>query len=55
MGREQEARTAVGELLELVPDFATRGRRLIGRYVKVDDLTDRVIEGLRKAGLTDIE
>jgi adenylate cyclase len=55
LGREQEARTAVGELLELVPDFASRGRRLIGNYVKVDDLTERLIEGLRKAGLADIE
>ena len=55
MGREQEARTAVGELLELVPDFATQGRRLIGRYVKVDGLIARVVEGLRKAGLADIE
>ena len=55
MGREQEAGTAVGELLELVPDFAARGRRLIGRYVKVDGLIDRVVEGLRKAGLADIE
>jgi adenylate cyclase len=54
-GIEQEARTAVGELLELVPDFATRGRRLISNYVKVDDLTERLIEGLRKAGLADIE
>jgi adenylate cyclase len=55
MGKEQEARTAVGELLELVPDFATRGRRLICNYVKVDDLTERLIEGLQKAGLADIE
>jgi len=55
MGRAHEAGIAVIELLELVPDFATRGRRLIGRYVKVDGLTDRVIEALQKAGLADIE
>jgi len=55
MGREQEARTAVGELLKLEPDFATRGRRLISHYVKVDDLVDTIIEGLRKAGLADLE
>jgi adenylate cyclase len=55
LGREREARTAVGELLELAPDFASRGRRLIGNYVKVNHLTDRIIEGLRKAGLADIE
>ncbi len=55
MGKEQEARTAVGELLDLVPDFETPGQRLIGRYVQVDGLTDKIIEGLRKAGLADIE
>ena len=55
MDREQEARTAVGELLKLEPDFATRGRRLISHYVKVDDLVDTIIEGLRKAGLADLE
>jgi adenylate cyclase len=54
MGREREAKTAVGELLELVPDFAAQGRRLICGYVKVDDLVDMIIEGLRKAGLADI-
>ncbi len=55
MGREREAKTAVGELLKLEPDFAARGRQLISRYVKVDDLVDMIIEGLRKAGLADIE
>jgi adenylate cyclase len=55
MGRETEARAVVDELLNLVPDFATRGRRLISRYVKIDDLVDKIIEGLQKAGLVDLE
>jgi adenylate cyclase len=55
LGRQNEAKTAVGQLLELEPDFATRGRWLISRYVKVGDLVDTIIEGLRKAGLADIE
>jgi adenylate cyclase len=55
MDRAREAKTAVGELLKLEPDFTARGRRLISRYVKVDDLVDMIIEGLRKAGLADIE
>jgi len=55
MGREHEARTAVGELLKLLPDFVTRGRRMISRYVKVNDLVDKIIEGLRKAGLVDLK
>ena len=55
LGRQNEAKTAVGQLLKLEPEFATRGRRLISNYVKVDDLVDTIIEGLRKAGLADIE
>jgi len=55
MGRAFEARTAVGELLKLVPDFANHGPRLIGRYVKVDAMVDKIIEGLRKAGWADLD
>ncbi len=55
LGRHSEAKTAIDDLLMLEPDFATRGRWLISRYVKVDDLVDTIIEGLRKAGLADIE
>jgi adenylate cyclase len=55
LGRAHEARTAVGQLLKLDPDFANGGRRLINNYVKVDDLIDMIIEGLRKAGLVDLE
>jgi adenylate cyclase len=55
LGRQDEAKAAVSQLLKLEPDFATRGRWLISRYVKVDDLVDRISEGLRKAGLADIE
>ena len=54
LGRQAEANTAIRQLLELVPDFAVRGRGIIGSYVKVDDLVDKVIEGLRKAGLADL-
>jgi adenylate cyclase len=55
MGRVAEARTAIGELLKLVPDFETSGPRLIGLYVKVDDLVDAIIKGVRKAGLGDFQ
>jgi hypothetical protein len=55
MGRGRETRTAAGELPELEPDYAIRGRRLISSYVEVDDLVDTITEGLRKAGLVDIE
>jgi len=55
LGRQAEAKAAVSQLLKLEPDFATRGRWLISRYVKVDDLVDRVVEGLGNAGLASIE
>ena len=55
MGKTAKARTAVGELLKLIPDFANIGPRLIGRYVKVDGLVDKLMAGLQKAGLADFE
>jgi hypothetical protein len=55
LGRQNEAKAAVGELLKLVPDFAARGRRMLRCYVKADGLVETIIAGLRKAGLDDIE
>ncbi len=55
MAKVEEAGAAVRQLLELEPNFTSRGRWLIGRYVKVDGLVDALIEGLRKAGLSGIE
>ncbi len=54
LGRQSQAKAAVGQLLKLEPDFVTRGRLLISRYVKVDNLVDGIIDGLRKAGLADL-
>ncbi|MBT8364270.1 MAG: hypothetical protein KJP23_06150, partial [Deltaproteobacteria bacterium] len=53
--RQGEAKTALDQLLELEPDFKLRARRMIGRYVKVDDLVDKVVEGLQKAGVADLK
>jgi hypothetical protein len=55
LGRQNEAKAAVSQLLKLEPDFATRGRWMVSRYVKVDTLIDMIIEGLREAGFADIE
>jgi hypothetical protein len=52
LGRRDEAKTAVNQLLKLEPDFARRGRGPVSRYVKVDDLVDKIMEGLQKGGLT---
>jgi tetratricopeptide (TPR) repeat protein len=51
LGRTREARQAAAELLDTRPDFASRGRTLIGRLVKVPDLPECIVDGLGKAGL----
>jgi adenylate cyclase len=55
LGKQKEARKAIERLLELEPDFAACGRELINRYVKVEDLVDSIVIGLRKAGLADLK
>jgi len=55
LGRQDEANTALSQLLKLEPNFATHGRAMISRYLKVDELVDKIIEGLRKSGLADME
>ena len=51
LGRHAESRAAVRELLRLKPDFAERGRTLIGRYIKHPELQERMIAGLAAGGL----
>jgi adenylate cyclase len=51
LGRASEAKAEVAELLRQKPDFATRGRTLIGRLIRFPDLFETVVDGLRKAGL----
>jgi len=51
LGRREEARVELAELLAKKPDFPRRGRILIGRHVKFPDLLERIVDGLEKAGL----
>ena len=51
LGRRAEAKPELAELLRQKPDFARRGRTLIGRYVKFPDLLEKIVAGLGKAGL----
>jgi hypothetical protein len=51
LGRREEGQAWARALLALKPDFAQRGRILIGRYVKFEDIVDRIIEGLGKLGM----
>jgi hypothetical protein len=51
LGKIEEGQTAVQALLALKPDFARRGRILISRFVKFEDIAKRIIEGLGKLGM----
>lgn len=51
MGNIEAGQECVRDLLALKPDFSRRVRILIGRYVKFDDIADRIIEGLGKLGM----
>jgi adenylate cyclase len=51
LGRQSEAKAFVGELRRLCPDFESRARELITSNLKIEDLIERIIEGLQKAGL----
>jgi adenylate cyclase len=51
LGRVAEARAEVAELLARKPEFASRGRELIGRLVKFPALVEKIVDGLEKAGL----
>jgi hypothetical protein len=51
LGRLEEGRVEVAELLRTKPDFTARGRTLIGRFLKPPELQARVADGLAKAGL----
>lgn len=51
LGRMSEGKKFADDLLQLKPDFRERGRVLIGRYIKFDDIAERVIDGLDKVGV----
>jgi adenylate cyclase len=51
LARIEDAQREAAELIQRKPDFASRGRTLIGRYIKFPDLFERVVDGLSKAGL----
>ena len=51
LGRMEEGRACVRTLLKLKPDFNRRGRILMEKYMKFEDIVEDLIEGLRKLGL----
>ena len=52
LGRIEEGQMSVKALLALKPDFPQRGRTLIGRYIKFDNIVQRIIAGLAAVGVT---
>jgi TolB-like protein len=51
LGRIEEGNRFVEILLTLKPDFPARGRVLIKRWVKSEELVERIIKGMEKVGL----
>jgi TolB-like protein len=51
LGRTDEGSRFVEALLTIKPDFPARGRTLIKRWVKSDELAECMIDGLKKSGL----
>lgn len=51
LGRSIEARAAASRLLAIVPDFEVRARDLVARPILSESIVDRLLDGLRRAGL----
>jgi adenylate cyclase len=51
MGRHAEAKAALQELLEMRPDFPSRARDLMARFVYLEEHVEMLLDGLVKAGL----
>ncbi|MFT5729604.1 MAG: adenylate cyclase [Desulforhopalus sp.] len=51
LGRLEEGKNCVEDLLALKPDFPSRGRILISRFIKYQDMTESTVNGLKKCGL----
>ena len=52
LGRTEECRSAVEEVLALKPDFHRRGQVLIRHYIQSPEILQRFIEGLAVGGLS---
>jgi TolB-like protein/class 3 adenylate cyclase/Tfp pilus assembly protein PilF len=52
-GRTAEAEAQLSEALRQNPDLAIRPRHYLGNYIFPEDVIERIMEGLRKAGLAD--
>ena len=55
LGRASEAKAFIQELRRLKPDLESRARELMSRSIKIEDIVDQFIDGLRRAGLKIVE
>jgi hypothetical protein len=51
LGEIEEGCKAAASLLKLKPDFAARGRILMRRFIKFDEILERTISGLSEVGV----
>lgn len=54
MGNQEEAKAAATDLLARNPDFSDQARVLVQHYIKIEEMVDRIIEGLVLAGVDNI-
>ena len=52
LGKYEEGKHFVKNLLELKPNFSERGHILIKHYIKFEDIVERVVDGLQRVGLS---
>ena len=53
MGRTEQAKAQLAEALRQNPDLAARPRHYLGNYIFPHEVIERIMDGLRKAGLPD--
>ncbi len=51
LGRLEEGKSCIADLLALKPDFPSRGRILIGKFIKFKNIAEPTVTGLKKCGL----
>ena len=51
LNKISEVQPNISHLLQLKPEFESKARYLISRFVKEDELVEHVLDGLRKAGM----
>jgi hypothetical protein len=51
MGKTEEGTKFVNSLLQLRPDFPANGRKLVNKFIKFQDISEKILTGLRISGL----